>query len=287
MRCTSAPRPTTCCSRSTRTCTRSGRAPIAAHVLRDPASVGAELVHADRGGDVTYHGPGQLVGYPIVSLAEWRAGQRDVVAYVRKLESVLIAVLADFGISGDRRAALHGCVGRRREGRRDRRARRARPHPPRLRAQRRSRPHDVRAHRPVRHPRPGRHVDGAPARRGAADARGRRPGDRALRRGVRRGAGRSPGRRVAGRRRRSRAVHARRVGRRSGATARPARGGGRRAAGRSGPAPSGVDEGARPLRRRVPRAQEARARSRPAHGVRGGRAARTSTSAGPTAPPRS
>src|SRR6195952_1032402 len=69
-----------------------------AHVLRDPASVGAELVHADRGGDVTYHGPGQLVGYPIVSLAEWRAGQRDVVAYIRKLESVLIAVLADFGI---------------------------------------------------------------------------------------------------------------------------------------------------------------------------------------------
>jgi lipoic acid synthetase len=70
-----------------------------AHVLRDPASVGAELVTADRGGDVTYHGPGQLVGYPIVSLAEWRAGQRDVVAYVRKLEAVLIAVLADFGIT--------------------------------------------------------------------------------------------------------------------------------------------------------------------------------------------
>jgi lipoic acid synthetase len=53
------------------------------HVLRDPASVGAELVKADRGGDVTYHGPGQLVGYPIISLAEWKAGQRDVVAYVR------------------------------------------------------------------------------------------------------------------------------------------------------------------------------------------------------------
>jgi lipoic acid synthetase len=69
-----------------------------AHVLCDPASVGAELVTADRGGDVTYHGPGQLVGYPIVSLAEWRAGQRDVVAYVRKLEAMLIAVLADFGI---------------------------------------------------------------------------------------------------------------------------------------------------------------------------------------------
>jgi len=68
------------------------------HVLCDPAEVGAELVEADRGGDVTYHGPGQLVGYPIVSLAEWRAGQRDVVAYVRRLESVIIAVLSDFGI---------------------------------------------------------------------------------------------------------------------------------------------------------------------------------------------
>jgi len=68
------------------------------HVLRDPATVGAELVEADRGGDVTYHGPGQLVGYPIVGLAEWRAGQRDVLAYVRRLESVLVAVLADFGV---------------------------------------------------------------------------------------------------------------------------------------------------------------------------------------------
>jgi lipoic acid synthetase len=79
-----------------------------AHVLRDPASVGAELVHADRGGDVTYHGPGQLVGYPIVSLHEWRAGQRDVVAYVRKLEEVLIAVLADFGITAARSAGYTG-----------------------------------------------------------------------------------------------------------------------------------------------------------------------------------
>ena len=72
------------------------------HVLCDPAAVGAELVEADRGGDVTYHGPGQLVGYPVVSLAEWRAGQRDVVAYVRRLEDLLVAVLADFGIAAGR-----------------------------------------------------------------------------------------------------------------------------------------------------------------------------------------
>src|SRR6185369_3593697 len=79
-----------------------------AHVLRDPSSVGAELVHADRGGDVTYHGPGQLVGYPIISLAEWRAGQRDVVAYVRRLESVLIAALSDFGIEATCSAGYTG-----------------------------------------------------------------------------------------------------------------------------------------------------------------------------------
>ena len=78
------------------------------HVLRDPASVGAELVQADRGGDVTYHGPGQLVGYPIVSLEEWRAGRHDVVAYVRKLEDVLIAVLGDFGIVAERSAGYTG-----------------------------------------------------------------------------------------------------------------------------------------------------------------------------------
>jgi lipoyl synthase len=78
------------------------------HVLRDPATVGAQLVEADRGGDVTYHGPGQLVGYPIISLEEWRAGQRDVVAYVRKLEDVLVAVCADFGIAADRSAGYTG-----------------------------------------------------------------------------------------------------------------------------------------------------------------------------------
>ena len=78
------------------------------HVLVDPTAVGAELIEADRGGDVTYHGPGQLVGYPIVSLGEWRAGQRDVVAYVRRLESVLVQVLADFGIDATVERGLTG-----------------------------------------------------------------------------------------------------------------------------------------------------------------------------------
>src|SRR4029453_5379054 len=71
-----------------------------AHVLVAPNDVGAELVVSDRGGDVPYHGPGQLVGYPIITLPAWRDGLRDVVAYVRKLESVLVAALADLGIDG-------------------------------------------------------------------------------------------------------------------------------------------------------------------------------------------
>ncbi len=79
-----------------------------AHVLVAPASVGAELVAADRGGDVTYHGPGQLVGYPIVTLPEWRDGLRDVVAYVRRLEDTLIAVLAGFGVAAHREPRLTG-----------------------------------------------------------------------------------------------------------------------------------------------------------------------------------
>ena len=79
-----------------------GKSADPAHVLVPPASVGADLVRTDRGGDVTYHGPGQLVGYPIVTLPEWRAGQRDVVAYVRRLEAVLISALGDLGVEAER-----------------------------------------------------------------------------------------------------------------------------------------------------------------------------------------
>ncbi len=79
-----------------------------AHVLVPPATVGADLVRVDRGGDVTYHGPGQLVGYPIVTLPEWRDGLRDVVAYVRLLEDVLIGALAGFGIEAHREPKYTG-----------------------------------------------------------------------------------------------------------------------------------------------------------------------------------
>ena len=60
---------------------------------------GITFHHINRGGDITYHGPGQIVGYPILDLREWK---RDVVAYVRALEQVLIGALADFGIATGR-----------------------------------------------------------------------------------------------------------------------------------------------------------------------------------------
>jgi lipoic acid synthetase len=78
------------------------------HVLVPPCAVGAELVRADRGGDVTYHGPGQLVGYPIVTLPGAKNGLRDVVAYVRRLEAVLIAALREFGVDAGRCERLTG-----------------------------------------------------------------------------------------------------------------------------------------------------------------------------------
>jgi lipoyl(octanoyl) transferase len=66
---------------------------------------GVAFHETNRGGDVTYHGPGQIVGYPIVDLRDWR---RDVVAYVRALEQVIIDALATFGVSGDRVAGATG-----------------------------------------------------------------------------------------------------------------------------------------------------------------------------------
>jgi len=71
------------------------------HVLVPPAEVGAELVRADRGGDVTYHGPGQLVGYPILTVAGKRdGGMADTVGYVRSVEQLVIDTLADVGLPG-------------------------------------------------------------------------------------------------------------------------------------------------------------------------------------------
>ncbi len=69
------------------------------------ARAGVAFHRTDRGGDVTYHGPGQVVGYPILDLREWK---RDVVAYVRAIEQVLIDALGRLGLAAGR---LEGCTG--------------------------------------------------------------------------------------------------------------------------------------------------------------------------------
>ena len=77
-------------------------------------SAGISFYPTDRGGDVTYHGPGQLVGYPILDLREWK---RDVGAYVRAIEQTMIDTLADFGIAAGRIPKLTGVwVGERKIG---------------------------------------------------------------------------------------------------------------------------------------------------------------------------
>jgi len=72
------------------------------------AQRGIEVYHIDRGGDITYHGPGQLVGYPIIQLPREGNLRADFVGYVRKLETVLIDTLADFGIAARPIAGLTG-----------------------------------------------------------------------------------------------------------------------------------------------------------------------------------
>jgi lipoyl(octanoyl) transferase len=84
-----------------------GRRADRANLLLDGPALserGIEVVEVDRGGDITYHGPGQLVGYPVLRLA----GTRDVVDYVRALEEVLVRTLAALGVDGRRIDGLTG-----------------------------------------------------------------------------------------------------------------------------------------------------------------------------------
>jgi len=72
-----------------------GRRDASANLRLPPELLGAPLVETDRGGDITFHGPGQLIVYPIVDL---RAARLGVVKYVRSLEEVIMRVLRDYGI---------------------------------------------------------------------------------------------------------------------------------------------------------------------------------------------
>jgi lipoate-protein ligase B len=93
-----------------------GRRGRAEHVLWSEEELsrrGVALRWVDRGGDVTYHGPGQLVGYPLLRLASdgWQRGrlpQADFVGYVRRLEMVLVGALERLGVKAETRSGLTG-----------------------------------------------------------------------------------------------------------------------------------------------------------------------------------
>jgi lipoyl(octanoyl) transferase len=85
-----------------------GRNGSDANVLASPElrlQKGIELYESDRGGDVTYHGPGQIVAYPVMDLRAWK---RDVGAFVRAIEQTLIDTLEEFGIRAARIPGLTG-----------------------------------------------------------------------------------------------------------------------------------------------------------------------------------
>jgi len=85
-----------------------GRATKDGHLLISHADLerqGIVLVESDRGGDITYHGPGQIVGYPILKLSQHGG---DVLRYLRMLEETIIVTLASYGIAGGRIAGLTG-----------------------------------------------------------------------------------------------------------------------------------------------------------------------------------
>jgi len=85
-----------------------GRSSKEKHLVASPEFLqthGVELFEVERGGDVTFHGPGQLVGYPIIDLKRHR---QDLHWYLRKIEEALINTLADYGIPGERNTSYTG-----------------------------------------------------------------------------------------------------------------------------------------------------------------------------------
>lgn len=90
-----------------------GRLSRPEHLLAAPGQLdaaGIPVYDTDRGGQITYHGPGQLVGYPVVNLREWGGGP---LRYVRELERVIIAALGEFGLAAHTEPGLTGvwCAG--------------------------------------------------------------------------------------------------------------------------------------------------------------------------------
>jgi lipoyl(octanoyl) transferase len=85
-----------------------GRGADSSNIIADQQqlhSTSVEVHETGRGGDVTYHGPGQLVGYPVINLKPDRC---DVHRYVRDIEEVLIRTIAEFGVTGGRITGLTG-----------------------------------------------------------------------------------------------------------------------------------------------------------------------------------
>lgn len=85
-----------------------GRSAQQEHILCSPETLqqyGVTLIHTDRGGDVTYHAPGQIVGYPILKLSHYYT---SVLHYVRSLEEVIIRTIAQYGLEGTRIDGLTG-----------------------------------------------------------------------------------------------------------------------------------------------------------------------------------
>ena len=104
-RCSTTAARTTCCCSSTRTCSRTARAPTSPRTCaasRPPSAPTSSRIR--RGGDITYHGPGQLVGYPIVSLAD----ALGAAAHVRNVEQLVIDTLAELGVTAGRLAEYPG-----------------------------------------------------------------------------------------------------------------------------------------------------------------------------------
>lgn len=78
------------------------------HILFDRQAFreqGGEIAYVDRGGDVTYHGPGQIVGYPLLELSHYKGGPHE---YLRDLEEVIIRTLSFYGIKGERKSPYTG-----------------------------------------------------------------------------------------------------------------------------------------------------------------------------------